>query len=103
MPMLDGVVAVVTGAGRGGGRGAGGRLGWYGAKGVVSDLGGATDGRETEGAPADEVVSEIRAAGGEAVADGSDISTVDGGDALVQHALDEWGRLDVVVNNAGFG
>src|SRR5438105_11841255 len=101
--MLDGLVAVVTGSGRGIGRGEATRLAAYGAKVVVNDLGGATDGSETNEAPADEVVNEIRAAGGEAVADRSDISTVDGGDALVQRALDEWGRLDVVVNNAGFG
>ncbi len=48
-------------------------------------------------------MAEIRAAGGEAVADGSDISTAEGGEAVIQRALDEWGRIDIVVNNAGIG
>jgi NAD(P)-dependent dehydrogenase (short-subunit alcohol dehydrogenase family) len=101
--MLDGRVAVVTGAGRGIGRGEATRLAAYGARVVVNDLGVATDGTATSETPADEVAAEIRAAGGEAVADRSDISSVEGGEALVQRALDEWGRVDVVVNNAGFG
>jgi len=70
---------------------------------VVNDLGVATDGSTTDESPADEVVAEITAAGGAAVADRSDISTPEGGEALVQRAVDEWGRLDIVVNNAGFG
>ena len=101
--MLDGLVAVVTGSGRGIGRGEATRLAAYGAKVVVNDLGVATDGSETTEAPADEVVAEIKAAGGEAVADRSDVSTPEGGETLVQRAIDEWGRLDIVVNNAGFG
>jgi NAD(P)-dependent dehydrogenase (short-subunit alcohol dehydrogenase family) len=101
--MLEGRVAVVTGAGRGIGRGEATRLAAYGARVVVNDLGVATDGTETSETPADEVVAEIRAAGGEAVADRGDISSDEGADALVQRALDEWGRIDVVVNNAGFG
>jgi NAD(P)-dependent dehydrogenase (short-subunit alcohol dehydrogenase family) len=101
--MLDGLVAVVTGSGRGIGRGEATRLAAYGAKVVVNDLGVTTDGTATDETPADEVVDEIRAAGGEAVADRNDISTAEGGAALVQRALDEWGRLDIVVNNAGFG
>jgi NAD(P)-dependent dehydrogenase (short-subunit alcohol dehydrogenase family) len=101
--MLDGRVAVVTGAGRGIGRAEATRLAAYGAKVVVNDLGVATDGSETGETPAEAVVGEITAAGGTAVADRSDISTAEGGDAVVQRAIDEWGRVDIVVNNAGFG
>src|SRR5262245_47659279 len=101
--MLAGRVAVVTGSGRGIGRAEATRLAAYGAKVVVNDLGVATDGTATAETPAEEVVSEIRAAGGEAVADGSDISTAEGGEAVIQRALDEWGRIDIVVNNAGIG
>ncbi len=100
---LAGRVAVVTGGGRGIGRAEATRLAAYGAKVVVNDLGVATDGSTTAETPAEEVAGEIRAAGGEAVADDHDISTGDGGEALVRRAIDEWGRLDVVVNNAGFG
>ncbi|MEX0666382.1 MAG: SDR family NAD(P)-dependent oxidoreductase [Acidimicrobiia bacterium] len=100
---LNGRVAVVTGSGRGIGRAEATRLAAYGAKVVVNDLGVATDGSGTDETPADEVVGEIRAAGGEAVADRSDISTPEGGEAVVQRAIDEWGGLDIVVNNAGFG
>jgi NAD(P)-dependent dehydrogenase (short-subunit alcohol dehydrogenase family) len=101
--MLEGKVAVVTGSGRGIGRAHAMRLAAYGAKVVVNDLGVATDGSATGETPADEVVAEIRAAGGEAVANGDDISTAAGGEAVIQRALDEWGRIDIVVNNAGFG
>ena len=93
----------MTGAGRGIGRAEATRLAAYGAKVVVNDLGVATDGSATGEAPAAEVVAEIEAAGGIAVADDHDISTTEGGDALVQRALDEWGGVDIVVNNAGFG
>ena len=96
-------VAVVTGSGRGIGRAEALRLAAYGARIVVNDLGVATDGSETGEIPAEEVVAEIRAAGGEAVADRSDISSIDGGEAVVARAVDEWGRVDIVVNNAGFG
>jgi NAD(P)-dependent dehydrogenase (short-subunit alcohol dehydrogenase family) len=102
-PMLDGMVAVVTGSGRGIGRAHAMRLAAYGARVVVNDLGVATDGSATDETPADAVVAEIRAAGGEAVADRSDISTATGGETVVRRALDEWGRIDIVVNNAGFG
>jgi NAD(P)-dependent dehydrogenase (short-subunit alcohol dehydrogenase family) len=101
--MLEGRVALVTGAGRGLGRAHAMRLASYGARVVVNDPGVATDGRPTEETPAEEVVGEIEAAGGEAVADTNDISTYDGGEATVQAAIDRFGRIDVVVNNAGIG
>jgi NAD(P)-dependent dehydrogenase (short-subunit alcohol dehydrogenase family) len=101
--MLQDRVAVVTGAGRGIGRAEATRLAAYGARVVVNDLGVATDGTETTDAPADDVVAEITAAGGTAIADRNDISTTEGGEALVRRAVDAWGRIDLVVNNAGFG
>jgi NAD(P)-dependent dehydrogenase (short-subunit alcohol dehydrogenase family) len=100
---LDGRVAVVSGAGRGIGRAHALRLAAYGARVVVNDPGVAMDGAATEERPADEVVSEIVAAGGQARADLHDIATVDGGEAAVQAALDAWGRVDIVVCNAGIG
>jgi len=100
---LQGRVAVVTGSGRGIGRAEALRLAAYGARVVVNDLGVATDGSETGETPAEEVAAEIRAAGGEAVADRSDIATIEGGEAVVARAIDEWDRIDIVVNNAGFG
>jgi NAD(P)-dependent dehydrogenase (short-subunit alcohol dehydrogenase family) len=96
-------VAVVTGAGRGIGRAYATRLAAYGARVIVNDAGVATDGAVTDEDPAAEVVGEILAAGGVAVAHRGDISDSEVGDALVQQALDTWGRLDVVINNAGFG
>jgi NAD(P)-dependent dehydrogenase (short-subunit alcohol dehydrogenase family) len=101
--MLEGKVAVVTGAGRGIGRAEAIRLAAYGARVVVNDLGVATDGTATDETPAEEVVRQIRAGGGTAMIDTHDISTAAGGGSLVDAALDEWGRIDVVVNNAGIG
>ncbi|MEO3784664.1 SDR family oxidoreductase [Actinocorallia sp. B10E7] len=96
-------VVIVTGAGRGLGRAHALEFARQGAKVVVNDLGVSRDGagEQTEG-PAAEVVAEIRALGGEAVASPHDIATDDGAKALIQLALDTFGRLDVLVNNAGF-
>lgn len=100
--MLEGKVAVVTGAGRGIGREAALAMAREGAKVVVNDLGVTLDGVASGENPADEVVAEIRAAGGEAVANYDDVADWDGGANIVTTALDAFGRLDAVVNNAGF-
>jgi NAD(P)-dependent dehydrogenase (short-subunit alcohol dehydrogenase family) len=100
---FDGKVAIVTGAGRGIGRAYALRLAAYGARVVVNDAGVATDGAATDENPAADVVAEIVAAGGEAVAHRGDVGDAAVGDALVARALDTWGRLDTVINNAGFG
>src|SRR5438552_8110410 len=92
-------VAVVTGAGRGIGRAYALRMAAYGARVVVNDAGVATDGSSTDEDPAAEVVGEIMAAGGDAIAQRGDIADATVGDALVAAALDRWGRLDIVVNN----
>ncbi len=94
-------VAIVTGAGRGIGREYALMLAEHGAKVVVNDLGGARDGTGTDLGPADEVVAEIKAKGGEAVANGSDVSDFDSAKEMIQQAIDTYGQLDVLVNNAG--
>lgn len=99
--ICDGRVVVITGAGRGIGRGHALEFARQGAKVVVNDIGAELDGSGGSTGPAGEVVDEIRSSGGEAVANGDDISTWDGGANLVRAALDAFGRLDVVVNNAG--
>jgi NAD(P)-dependent dehydrogenase (short-subunit alcohol dehydrogenase family) len=96
-------VAIVTGAGRGIGRAHALRLAAYGARVVVNDAGVATDGAATTEDPAADVVAEIVDTGGDAVAIRGDISDATVADGLVQRALERWGRLDIVVNNAGFG
>ena len=101
MGMLDGKVAVVTGAGRGIGRGEALLLAREGAKVVVNDVGGEWDGSGQDDRPASEVVDEITAAGGEAVGHYDDISEPDGARGVLQLALDTWGRVDCFVNNAG--
>ena len=99
--ICDGRVVVITGAGRGIGRGHALEFARQGAKVVVNDIGAELDGSGGSTGPAGEVVEEIRANGGEAVANGADISTWDGGADLVKTAIEAFGGLDVVVNNAG--
>lgn len=99
--LCDGRVVVITGAGRGIGRGHALEFARQGAKVVVNDIGAELDGSGGSTGPAGEVVEEIRAAGGDAVANGDDISTWDGGANLVKAAIDAFGDLHVVVNNAG--
>src|SRR5437879_6059527 len=101
MGMLDGTVAVITGAGRGIGRGEALLFAREGARVVVNDLGGEWDGSGSDPRPASQVIEEIQAAGGEAVAHFDDISEEAGAESLIRLALDTWGRLDAVVNNAG--
>jgi len=101
--MLSGRVAIVTGAGRGIGRAHALRLAAYGARVVVNDAGVTPTGSASAERPADDTVAAIRAAGGAAVADVSDVGSLAAGDRLVELALATWGRLDVVINNAGIG
>ncbi|GGE81287.1 3-hydroxyacyl-CoA dehydrogenase [Streptosporangium jomthongense] len=99
--MLDGKVIVVTGGGRGIGRATCLMLAEHGAKVVVNDIGGGADGAGNDQAPADEVVSAIKEAGGEAVSSFDSVTEWDGGQAIIQTALDTFGQIDCVVNNAG--
>ncbi|QDQ14676.1 SDR family oxidoreductase [Streptomyces spectabilis] len=97
-----GRVVIVTGAGRGLGRAHARAYAAEGAKVVVNDLGAALDGSGVSGGPAQGVVEEIRAAGGDAVAHCGDVATPEGASSLVRAALETYGRLDTLVNNAGF-
>jgi NAD(P)-dependent dehydrogenase (short-subunit alcohol dehydrogenase family) len=99
--LCDGRVVVVTGAGGGIGRSHALLFAKEGAKVVVNDLGGSRDGSGTSAGPAQQVVDEIKALGGEAVAHTEDISSWDGAKSLIQLAIDTFGTIDVVVNNAG--
>jgi NAD(P)-dependent dehydrogenase (short-subunit alcohol dehydrogenase family) len=101
MPNLSGKVAVVTGSGRGIGRAHALALAAAGAKVVVNDLGAALSGEGSDLSPAEAVVGEIRATGGEAVANGENVADFEGAGRLVQQALDTFGGLDILVNNAG--
>lgn len=99
--LLEGRVAVVTGGGRGVGRGICLALAEAGAKVVVNDLGATLDGQSSTEQPAEEVVAAIRAMGGEAVADGGSVADWNAAHAMVTRAVDTFGRIDIVVNNAG--
>ena len=98
---FDGKVAIVTGAGGGLGRQHALLLASRGARVVVNDLGGSVSGEGADKGPAEAVAQEIRDAGGEAVSDNNSVSTPDGGEGIVQTALDAYGQIDIVVNNAG--
>ncbi|SKB99211.1 NAD(P)-dependent dehydrogenase, short-chain alcohol dehydrogenase family [Sphingopyxis flava] len=95
-------VAVVTGAGNGLGRDYALELARRGAKVVVNDLGGSGSGEGASASAAQAVVEEIRAAGGEAVANTNSVATREGGAAVIQTALDTWGKIDILISNAGF-
>src|SRR5579859_3234801 len=99
--MLEGKVAIVTGAGRGVGRGEAIALADHGAKVVVNDLGGSVTGEGNDRSAADEVVNVIKGRGGEAVANYDSVANFDGAKRIIASAIDAFGRLDVLVNNAG--
>ena len=101
MGALDGRIAVITGAGRGIGREHALFFAREGAKVVVNDLGGSADGVGADAGPAQQVVDEIRALGGEAVANTDNCADWEGGQRLIRTAIDTFGGLDVLVNNAG--
>jgi len=98
---FDDRVAVITGAGRGLGRAYALLLASRGAKIVVNDLGGSLRGDGADAGPAEEVVREIRAAGGEAVASSESVATPGGGERILETALDHYGRIDILIHNAG--
>ncbi len=101
MTSLDGRVAIITGAGRGLGREHALLFASLGARVVVNDHGGANDGSGSDDTPAEEVAAEIRAAGGEAIANDDNVADWDGAGRMVAMALDAYGDLDILVNNAG--
>ncbi|MGA2931335.1 MAG: SDR family NAD(P)-dependent oxidoreductase, partial [Acidimicrobiales bacterium] len=99
--ICDGRVVVITGAGRGIGREHALEFASQGAKLVINDLGAEVDGSGSSAGPAGQVVDEVRAMGGEAVANGDDVSDYEGAGRLIQTAVDTFGTIDVLVNNAG--
>ena len=99
--ICEGRVVIVTGAGRGIGRGHALEFARQGAKVVVNDLGADVHGEGRHSEVAEEVAEEIRSLGGEAISNGDDVSDFEGAERLIQSAIDEFGRLDVLVNNAG--
>ncbi len=101
MGLLDGKVAIITGAGGGIGAAHARLFAREGAKVVVNDFGGARDGSGTDDGPANHVVAEIRAAGGTAVANGDTVAAAHGAEALLKTAVDAFGKVDILVNNAG--
>ncbi len=101
MGLLDGKVVLITGAGRGIGRDFALAVAQAGAKVVVNDLGTSTDGADIEGTPAKEVVKEIQAMGGQAVANFGSVSNYDHAQRMVADAVEHFGQLDAVINNAG--
>ena len=101
MGILEGRVAVVTGAGRGLGRGMALHLAREGARVVVNDLGGSVHGEGKDGSVAGQVADEIEAGGGEAVANTDTVASWQGAQSIIQTALDHYGRVDILVNNAG--
>ena len=101
MGALEGRVAIITGAGRGIGREHALLFAAEGAKVVVNDRGGANDGAGADDSPANEVVAEMKARGGEAVSNGDDVADWEGAQRLVNTAIDAFGDLDILVNNAG--
>ena len=98
---FEGRVAVITGAGRGIGRAYARLLAERGAQVVVNDLGGSMDGVGADAGPADGVVAEIGAAGGQAIADGHDVSSAEGARSLIDTAVEHFGHIDILINNAG--
>jgi len=101
MGKLDGKVAAITGSGRGIGRGIALLMAKEGAKVVVNDLGASVSGEGADKTPAQQVVDEIKKAGGQAVTNADNIATIKGGESLVQTAVDSFGKLDILVNCAG--
>jgi NAD(P)-dependent dehydrogenase (short-subunit alcohol dehydrogenase family) len=100
-PRFDNRVAVITGAGRGLGRTYALLLASHGAKIVANDIGADLDGEGMDASPAEQVVREIKAAGGEAVACTDSVATAEGGQAIIDTALDRYGRIDILIPNAG--